>query len=324
MYRRILVPLDCTRHGDHALPYAVAIARRTGATIELVHVHHHTERDPDLAAMPQYSFQHLEQADHRVDDERLTAERLRLEEKAADIELRYGVAVRTRLLWGHTASAIGLEAREIVADLVVMATHAREGLDRVRFGDIARELIQQLNVPALCIRPESDDAPLVAPDLRRVLIALDGSSFSEQILDVTAPLVAALGAQVTLVNIVGSRPLFASGLETNDRPGFTTREPALAYLRDVAERYHDVFTNPVISAIEAVDPSAAIAQLLDVGAYDFAALATHGRSGLSRLLLGSVADRVMRRTNRPVLLYRPRAVRLPFGELQDAFRIYGD
>jgi nucleotide-binding universal stress UspA family protein len=63
MYRRILVPLDCTPFGDQALPYAVAIARRTGASIELVHVHRYAERDAGVTAMPQYQYQHVMQAD---------------------------------------------------------------------------------------------------------------------------------------------------------------------------------------------------------------------------------------------------------------------
>jgi nucleotide-binding universal stress UspA family protein len=325
MYRRILVPLDGTRYADHALPYAVAVAKTTGATIELLHVHHHQERSPDLAALPQFQYQHVTDADWAQDDDRLRAERVRLEEQAADIELRYGVPVRTRIVRGRTGEAIGREAREMVADLIVMATHAREGLDRIRFGDVAHELVEQLNVPALCVQPASEDAPLVAPQLRRMLITLDGSEFSEQVLDVAAPLVAALGARATLLHIVGARPLFASGFEISTRSGFATRQQALDYLGGVAARYAGKLgAEPVLSAIEAIDPGTAISQLMALGEYDVAAIATHGRSGLSRLLLGSVADRVVRRTRRPVLLYRPREVRLPAGDLAEAFRIYGE
>lgn len=324
MYRRILVPLDGTRYSDHALPYAVSIALHTGATIELVHVHHHVERDSDLAALPQYQFQHIRERDLEHDDECLACERAHLEEKAADIELRYGVNVRTRILTGHTAEAVTHEVTEIVADLIVMATHAREGIERIRFGDLAHELIEHLNVPALCIRPPQEDTPLIAPELRRFLIALDGSPFSEQILDVAAPLAKALGAETTLLNIVGTRPLFATGFEISTRAGFSSREESVEYLRDVAHRFEDRLPNAAISAVESVEPALTIAQLIEVGNYDMVAMATHGRSGLTRLLLGSVAEKVVRRTHSPVLLYRPRAVRLPTGNLEEAFKIYGD
>jgi LemA protein len=76
MYRRILVPLDGTPFGDHALPYAVDIAVRTGAALELVHVHHHREHDPTWPAMPQYQYQKIGDADHgTISDERLAERR---------------------------------------------------------------------------------------------------------------------------------------------------------------------------------------------------------------------------------------------------------
>jgi nucleotide-binding universal stress UspA family protein len=244
--------------------------------------------------------------------------------RAGDIELRYGVRVRTRMLPGHTADALSREASELVADLIVLATHAREGIDRIRFGHMAHELIVHLNVPALCVRPPSDAAPLVAPEIRRVLIPVDGSAFSEQILDVAAPLVQALGAHPTLVHVVGSRPLFGTGLDAAPRTGFGTRERAVAYLSDLAERFHDRIPDPALTSIQAVDPASSIAQFIACGDFDLVAMATHGRSGLSRLLLGSVAEKVLRQTNRPVLLYRPRTVRLPASDLEEAFRISGE
>jgi nucleotide-binding universal stress UspA family protein len=125
------------------------------------------------------------------------------------------------------------------------------------------------------------------------------------------------------VTVVGLRPVFPAGLELAPDPGFTTREQALDYLHDVAKRYQDRMPHVSATAVEAIEPATAIVQLLEPGAFDLVAMATHGRSGLSRLLLGSVAEKVLRRTFRPVLLYRPRSVRLPSDPLDGAFRIYG-
>jgi nucleotide-binding universal stress UspA family protein len=324
MYRRILVPLDGTRYSEHALPHAIAIATRTGATLELVHVHHHREHDSDLAALPQYQYQHINEADVLHDDEARVTEEAYLDARAEDIELRYGVRVRTRMLSGHTADALSREAAELVADLIVLSSHAREGMDRMRFGNVAHELIVHLNVPALCVRPSSEAAPLAAPEIRRVLIPVDGSSFSEQILDIAAPLVQALGAQTTLLHVVGARALFGTGFEPAARTGFGTRERAVAYLRALAERFADRMPEPALTAVQSVDPATTIAQSIAYGEYDLVAMATHGRSGLSRLFLGSVAEKVLGQTNRPVLLYRPRTVPLPAGNLEEAFRISGD
>jgi nucleotide-binding universal stress UspA family protein len=310
MLRRILVPLDGTRFGDHALPYAVDLARRARATLELVHVHHHVELDSDLAAMPQYQFQQIGAADRRHDEE-AAANALRvLEEKAAAIEGRHDVEVRTRLLVGRTDDAILAEAHDMVADLIVMATHARHGLARLRHGSLSHVLVTHMNLPTLCVRPVDSEGPLPTSNLRRVLVPLDGSAFAEQVFDALLPLVDVLRAEVTLLHVVWPRPLLSAGFDTAQR-SIVNREQALAYLREVAERYSGRLAAPVLTAFEDAQPADLVGTLLGLGEYDLVAMATHGRSGLSRMLMGSVAQEVLERTERPVLLYRPRLAPLP-------------
>lgn len=323
MYRRILVPLDGTRFGDHALPYAITIAARTGATLELVHVHHRTELDPHLEGLPQYRFQHYEEAEDRFDDSTLIAEQRYLDERAADIELRFGVRSFGRLLRGPTAAALSEEADSIVADLVVMSTHARSGMPRLRHGDLAHELVRNLNIPTLCVRPVSDEAPLEGGLLKSILVPLDGSEFSEQVLDMVAPLAVALGARLTLLHVLAAKPLLVTGFDDLQRP-IPHRAEALQYLAGMAARLPEPLRAAELLVSEAADPAAAITSVLSTSAVDSLALATHGRSGLSRMILGSVAEQVVRSTTRPVLMYRPRLVRLPAGDLADAFRIYGE
>lgn len=321
MYRRILVPLDGTRFGDHALPYAVDIALRTGATLELVHVHHHHDYEPSLMALPQYQFQHIADVDVEQDRASEAEEGSYLEQRAAEIELRYPLRVTTRVLTGSTAEAVAREAHEIVADLVVLSSHARRGLERFRLGHLAHELVCSLNVPALCVRPSAEAAPIAAPELRRVLVPLDGSTFSEQILDAVVPLIAMLGARATLLHILSPRPLLASGMR--ERRAIHTREQAIGYLREVAERYEERMLDPVLTALEDSQPGNVIASLLSLGEYDMAAMATHGRSGLSRLLLGSVAEEVLQHVDKPVLLFRPRLEPVPAPVWADALPIHG-
>ena len=322
MYRRILVPLDGTRFGEHALPHAIGIAVRTGATIELCHVHHHREYDPDLAAMTPYQFQHIDQADVDWEEREREKQRAYLEERAADMELRYQVRVRTRLLDGSTAEAICREASDIVADLVVLASHARTGLDRLRNGHLAHELVQQLNVPALCVHPSGDEAPLVAAPPQRVLVTLDGSSFSEQVLDAVIPLIAAIGARATLLHVVSPQRILVGSADDLQRH-IPNREEALVYVRGVADSVRDRIPAPEVAAVVDSDAVTAITNVVAHGGYDMVAMATHGRGGLTRLIVGSVAEQVLERASVPVLLYRPRLVPLPPIDLTDAFRIYG-
>jgi nucleotide-binding universal stress UspA family protein len=323
MYHRILVPLDGTRFGEHALPYAVDIALRTGATLELAHVHHHHELGPTLEGLTQYRFQRISEADAVHDRDEQSAEQDYLEQRAADIELRYPVRVTTRLLAGRTAGAVAREAQDVVADLVVLATHARRGMERLRLGHLAHDLVCALNVPALCIRPVSDDSPITAPVLRRVLVPLDGSDFSEQVLDAVAPLLTALQTQPTLLHIRSPRPMLRSGME--ERRVLHTHEQAIAYLQGVADRFHGRLPAPILTALEDSQPGNVIASLLAAGQFDMVAMATHGRSGVSRLLLGSVAEEVLRHVEKPVLLYRPRQHHTTSSNaFAEAFRIYGD
>jgi nucleotide-binding universal stress UspA family protein len=313
MYRRILVPLDGTRFGDRALPYAVDLAVRTGADLELVHVHQHVEQDPNLAAMPQYQYQRIGLADLEHDSAEVAAARQALEATASRIEARYRVNAWTRVVVGRTDDALLHEVRELDVDMIVMSTHARQGLARLRHGNLAQTLITRLNLPTLCVHPGEGQQPLTASHLRRVLVPLDGSDFSEQILEPLMPLLTALDAQPTLLHVVWPRPLLSTGFDASQR-SIVNREQALAYLHEVAHRHRGRMPDPVLTAFEDTAPGQLIRMLLDMGEYDMVAMATHGRSGLARLLAGSVPTDVLQQTDRPMLLYRPEHARVPADE----------
>jgi nucleotide-binding universal stress UspA family protein len=304
MYRRVLVPLDGTSFGDHALPYAIRIAARTGAALELVHVHKHYEVDAGLYAMPQYHFEHVQEAGFRRDRQALELERERLEQRAADIETRFGVRTSGRLLRGSTAQALWREANDFMADLVVMATHARKGVARIVRGDLPHQFIHEFNIPALVVHPLTEDAPVGTGEVKHVVIAVDGSPFSEQILEVAGPLARALDARVSLLHAYSGRTLATNGLHAEERP-IAHRAEAVEYLDRVAARLpHDV-RDLEFMIVESDDPAGVIADAVKDEAGALLAMATHGRSGVSRLVMGSVADQVVHATHQPVLLYRP-------------------
>lgn len=322
MYHRILVPLDGTRFGDHALPYAIWIASRTGASVELVHVHRRQELDAGIDALPVYHFEHVEVADARRDREALKAEVDLLEERAADIELRFGVRTTTRVLHGARAHALEQEAHDFVADLVVMATHARRGVARLVYGDLAHQLLHDFNVPMLAVHPPTTDAPLGSGELTHFLVPLDGSAFSEQVLDVVGPLATQLGARLSLLHVCSNRTLKTNGLQNgNGERDIPHRTDAIHYLNELADRMASKLPEPKLLVVESDDPARAIVDALEAAPGAALAMATHGRSGLSRVILGSVADTVVHATNQPVLLYRPRLARLPYGDLAAALRI---
>lgn len=314
MYRSILVPLDGTPFGDHALPCAVRIAEATGSSLELLHVHRYVERDAGISTMPQYQFQQIARSNAEYDRARTEEEVALLERKANDIRHRFHLQVRTRVVDGNTPDAVAEEATRIGADLVVLSSHGRTGLDRLWNGSVAAALLHRLEVPLLCVRPLDDVEPPPPSQLHHALVALDGSRFSEQVLDAVAPLFQALGTTATLLHVLAP-PLLRSG--NNDMNAIATREQALLYLEELADRFEERLPQIRIMVLEDGEPGAIIASLLAGGEYDVGVLATHGRSGLSRMLMGSVAERVLAFTWRPLLLFRPTAA-VPEGAALEA------
>jgi len=309
MYRRIIVPLDGTAFGEYAVPFAVTIARRTGAALELAHVHTPTVPDGALEDLTPYQFTGVTEFEHDFDEAAARQEAERLREIARRLAAEHDITVSARVLTGHVALAIHRETDEQHVDLVVMATHARAGLDRARLGSVADDLVRHSDCPVLLVRPPRelpDPAAPRAPRFERVLVPLDGSEFSERILDPVSELLWWLGARVTLFQAVS--PAMGGGL----RPGkeldtvvVEARRGATEYLEGIADRISDIAPESRVLVVEARDAAPAILAAADAEGADLIAMATHGRGGLTRLLLGSTGDRVVHETHRPVLLFRP-------------------
>lgn len=324
MYHRIIVPLDGSAFGDFAIPYAARLAQRTGAVLELCHVHVHRDRNPDLAALTPYQYEHCIDAEYEYDAEQAEAERDALEAIGERVRATYPITVSTRLLCGHVEAALLQETESALADLVVMATHARSGFARVRLGSVADRMVHRMSRPVLLVQPGEDATPPEEIHFRRVLITLDGSPFSEQVIEQVTPLLQATGAKPWLLHVVSPLlgPVRRSGVQDDTRV-IHRREDAIAYLATQAQPLIEAGLQPEMHAVVDRSPAAAV---LNAAAYedvDLLAMATHGRGGLTRLIMGSVADQVLRNCRKPILLFRPRPVPLPQGQMADVFLAYG-
>jgi nucleotide-binding universal stress UspA family protein len=204
-------------------------------------------------------------------------------------------------------------------DLVVMTTHGRGALGRIWLGSVADQLIRDMPMPMLLVRPE-DAAPNLGREavLNHLLVPLDGSPFAEQILESAVALGSLMDADYTLTRVIkppcpGGYDFHGSsfGLEAQmlldqiDRAQEQLRKEAEDYLHGVAERLRERSLR-VHTRVEVEEhPAAAILKSATAPAIDLVALETHGRRGLSRLFLGSVADKVIRAASLPVLVHRP-------------------
>lgn len=294
----ILVPLDGSRLGEFALPLAASLARRAGAQIEVVHV-----REP--LTIPNLRLPALEAEDRQA---RAWAQGY-LDRVVDQWSPAVPAGVTRHLVIGRPADGLCEFVDTVGADLVVMTTHGRGPLSRLWLGSVATELVQRLPAPVLITRPGDEPPdPAQDPAPRRLLIPLDGSRFSEQVLPLAIAVGTLTGAEYRLLRVVQKTHDWGDGVvdATGSNPTGGEESQAQSYLDNLTT------TNPALRTAEVrvvVDSSPALAVLAEAegSGADLIVMETRGHSGLARLLLGSVADKVVRGTTIPVLLRRPLA-----------------
>jgi nucleotide-binding universal stress UspA family protein len=295
MFRSVLVPLDGSPFAEYALPLAASVARRAGAPLRLAQVMHPLSDqffwapepgDPlgvELRAQTRSRAQaYLEDAGRRLQGAGAVPVVCDVVEEGEGV----AESIRGDVLRGG-------------ADLVVMTTHGRGALARSWLGSVADELARSLTVPLLLVRPGQEALDLGREVvLRHVLVALDGTPFAERVLGPAEALVRTMDADCTLVRAVPAAPASAGGVTVADR----LRREADEYLQAVAGRLRAGGLRVQTRVAAGAQPAAAILQ--EAAGFDLVALESHGRGGLSRLLLGSVADKVVRGSEVPVLVCR--------------------
>jgi nucleotide-binding universal stress UspA family protein len=304
MYRSVFLPLDGSRFSEQALPLALSLVER-GAQLEVVHVHHAAADDEWVPVTP-FRYEGLE-ASERVwngnDRERENAYLCNCVQNGnANAN---GVAL-CKILEGEVIPALEKEIEESNPDLIIMATHGRGGVSRAWLGSTADTLVRDLHRPIMLIRAKEEDAPV---DLRtdHILVPLDGSRLGESVLKHALELADAGITRITLLRVVEPAnvgPEFAINVHS-DALIDERVQAAHAYLKDLAAELrsegHVVDTDVVVASSAAT----AILNYAAANSTDIICMATHGRTGVKRLLLGSVADKVMRGVTVPILLYRP-------------------
>lgn len=309
MYRSILVPLDGSTAAEHALPTAVSLARRFEAALEIVHVHAVIWREYGEGGL----------YDGLLDRELRVGMQAYLDGVIQRLSEATKLSLSSVLLDGRAAGAINRHAMESGVDLIVMTTQGRGAVARFLLGSVSDALVRQSTIPILFVRPEESKLDVTEePEFRHVLIPLDGSELAEQILEPAAALAVATKADVTLLRVVqqltpsgyvpdsarvsGIRPTLLTQLREMDRQAWQRAED---YLNQLTERLRQRSLNVVTRVVWHTSPAAAILEDASTHGVQLIALATHGRGGLKRLLVGSVADKVLRGATTPVLVYRP-------------------
>jgi nucleotide-binding universal stress UspA family protein len=302
MFRTFLVPLDGTPFGEHALPIAVNLARSCKGTIELVRV-----PTPESEA---------KQRPTKLEPIYLEAIAARIAEHAPEVNVRIELLHEEKSRC--VADLLALHAERSRPDLIVLNSHTRGGLARWWLGSVTDDLIHRTSCPLLVLPAQERDPDWETDRMfRHILIPLDGTPLAEQVLPAALTLGSWMGAEYTLMRVVEPAPVAVADPivaaipvdpDINDR----LEQAASAYLTRVAARLrgNDGHMQLRTAVVLDPDPSEAICGFLrreagtsdEAAPIDAVALATHGREGLARLLLGSVADRVLQHTPVPLLL----------------------
>ena len=299
MYKTILVPFDGSALSARALPVAVALARRCGARLTLALVHDPSAYIPFVpgeVAIPVYDAELI--SEHRLQD------RAALDAALAELATQ-GISATGVLLEGTIIEALVEYAQSAGVDLTVMTSHGRSGCERLRLGSVATAYLTRTTTPVYLVRGSGSDAPPELP-VGTLIVTLDGSPFAEAILPHASAFAEAAGLTMALLSVavphaVPMAPFGAEALLADDSAMALEETGRHAYLARMASEC------PPGTTIHAVTDMSVSRAIIDEATRTSAgalAMATHGRGGLKRMVLGSVADEVIRHTHTPVLVYR--------------------
>lgn len=288
-FRTLLVPLDGSLLAEHALPHALAIARRTGATIRLVHVHAPWDRTDEPWRL--YSKQFFD-----MNQQRLQQMQQYLNEIVRKVRRRDTVNLVTVLSESaHTVDRLCAAATGV--DLIVMATHGWGRWGKLWHGSTGDALIRHATCPLLLVKGYQSPVDLTGdPVVRNVLVPLDGSQVAEQILEPVAEIGQVGDADVTLLHVENSR-LTSSNFKSGDVLGYLTRKASCL------DRPLTKVTARVVETDESTPQ--AVLSFVTHHEIDLVAVTTHARRGLAGFAHGRIVDAVLRRDGMKVLVLRP-------------------
>ena len=294
MFDKILIPVNDSSGSQRAAHIGLEFAKRLGARVVLTNalIDFSTEDEGNRSLAP-----------------------------SSDLAQTLGVQFEKRFSEGRkTSVADGIleTCQETVCDLIIMGTHGREGIEQLLLGSVAESVSRKANVPVMLICDPQDSklGTQNPPRFERILVAIDGSLQSQQALTTANNLGAKLGASLEVLHVIPDIPLMAgyTGFEFAPMIDYDPYEKdleaqskaiiagALKQLETLAITVGEVRSSSVPAKGSRLGD--VIVQTASEHNADLIVIGTHGRSGLDRLLLGSVAQWVAHRSQTPVLLVR--------------------
>jgi nucleotide-binding universal stress UspA family protein len=309
MFTKVLVPLDTPEVAPGILPYVSHLAKALDLSVVLMSV-----IDPSEVQ------ESREMATREVGGQSISAAAVDATDQGRQFLRGFVEALGQEGIQAESAVAVGEDpAREILqfasangCDLIAMATHDRNLLGQAIRGSVTNEVLRSAHVPVLAVTPENQEGREQPTQLNTILAPLDGSAFAEAVLPYVEFLARSMALEVVLVRVLRYDQIYPPIVSANmaETPGTAqvlleaesaAEQEIIDYLRDLAQRLSEPGL-PVRWELLRGPVSSSIATLAQELPHSLIALASHGRSGLARWVLGSVAEELLRGTGDPVLV----------------------
>lgn len=290
MYERLLVPLDGSLQAENVLPYVEELARRLGSEVILL-----------TACWPN------EPLDRPL--------RAYLERRASELQ-SLEVKASALVVQGDPAEEILTFSEQNDVGLIAMSAYGRSSSDRWNLGSIANKVLQKSRVPIMLTRASSLEEALSQRKLSRVLVPLDGSPLAERVLPYVEGLIKGADSEILLLRVL--EPFVLPGyveafvesvMEAQERKDWKQKqererqENARAYLSRLGEELRGKGLK-VQTAVQVGEAAEGILQYADATSVSLIVLSSHGRSGITRWVYGSIAAKVIEASTKPIFLLR--------------------
>ena len=298
MYRTIMVPTEGSESEQTAIALGARLAQRFDAQLHLVRV-----RSAPLAVDQLIGASLI--AEEVVREERLAA--LRKLEELADQCGRRGVV--SALEDGPIGPSLRDYAARLNIDLIVMCSRSRGGIRRVLLGSVTDYLIRHTKVPVLIVKQQtSESASKAEAPFRRIVVPLDGSALAEQTLSEVARLASRQGSTINLLHVLTPATYSQNEIMQPGLPWWDDDiAKAEAYLADASRYLTDRGFSVGKDVVLSDDIAAAVVDFSIRSGADLIAIATRGIGGMSRLIFGTTADEISRKSPISVLVFHPRS-----------------
>ena len=287
--KRILVPLDGSKLSEKVLPQVELLAKQSNAEVILLRV---------VPFSWPNEFLHVREMGDKLDKEAsdyLFTINAKLVEK--------GISGECCVHEGSVPEIVCDFAKENGIDLIAMSTHGRRGVKRWALGSVADKVIQTSSVPVLLYRITGEK--VTSPHYKNILIPVDGSHFSENVFPQARYLVELFKAKVWFLHVIDTHLVesFTALKDNIIEDDGKSIENIQNYFSTIEKRVKETQVAYEL-VIKKGNPAETICDFAKENEIDLIAMSTHGRGGIARWALGSVADKVVQSSSKPVLLIR--------------------